>query len=95
MVTHTPHLWHTISMSEQSCDQHHYQITLEGQLDDHWADWFDGLTITTKIDNGNVTILTGPIADQAALRGLLNQIWDINLTLIAVERLNQVMIRVQ
>jgi hypothetical protein len=67
---------------------HHYQITLEGHLDECWSDCFDGLTMTTRRQNGGITILTGPVADQAALRGLLNQIWDFNLALIAVERLD-------
>ncbi len=66
-----------------------YQITLEGHLDKRWADWFDGFSIRYQHSNGDITILTGPVADQAALRGMLNQIWDFNLSLIAVERLNQ------
>ena len=35
-------------------------------------------------DNSPTTLLTGPVADQAALRGLLNKIWDLNLSLISV-----------
>lgn len=66
---------------------HYYQITLEGHLDDHWADWFEGLAMTHQRHNGDMTLLTGSVADQAALRGLLNQLWDFNLTIIAVERL--------
>lgn len=66
----------------------HYQILLEGCLDNRWADWFDGLTLTTEQQNGDLTILSGPIADQAALRGLLNQLWDFNLTLVGVIRLD-------
>ena len=69
-------------------NQNIYQITLQGHLDSRWADWFDGLTVSYQQDNEELTILTGPIADQAALRGLLNQIWDFNLTLVAVKRLN-------
>ncbi|MFO7680463.1 MAG: hypothetical protein R6X34_10465 [Chloroflexota bacterium] len=68
----------------------HFRITLEGCLDDRWANWFAGLTMHTQQHNGGVTILTGPIADQAALRGLLNQIWDFNLAIIAVERLDRI-----
>lgn len=76
-------------MSEKpSSNQHYYQIKLEGFLDDRWADWFDGLTMTTQRQNGSITTLTGPVADQAALRGLLNQIWDFNLALVAIERLD-------
>lgn len=74
--------------NETLANQHYYQITLEGCLDDRWADWFAGLTMTTRRHNGDITILTGPVADQAALRGLLNQIWDFNLSLVAVERLD-------
>ncbi len=66
-----------------------YQITLAGRLDDRWADWFDGMTIEYQRQNGGSTVLTVPAADQAALRGLLNQIWDFNLTIIAVERINE------
>ena len=88
MVSRPPYPWHTIYMNEQSCHNHHYQITLEGHLDNRWADWFNGLTLTSQEHNGSITILTGPVADQAALRGLLSQIWDFNLALIAVERLD-------
>jgi hypothetical protein len=68
--------------------QHCYQITIEGCLDAQWTDWFAGLDITTHHHNGSITILTGPVIDQAALRGLLNQIWDLNLALIALLRLD-------
>lgn len=76
-------------MSKQPTSARHtYQIALEGCLDDRWADWFAGLSMTTRRHNGDVTMLTGPVADQAALRGLLNQIWDFNLALISVKRLD-------
>ncbi len=65
-----------------------YQITLEGRLDNCWEDWFDGFTIRNLEQNDNNTVLIGPVADQAALRGLLNQIWDFSLVIIAVERLH-------
>ena len=41
--------------------------------------WFDGLTITLE-ENGN-TLLSGPVADQAALHGLLKKVRDLGLTL--------------
>ena len=76
-------------MSEKAYSkQYHYQITLAGGLDEQWADWFDGLVLTHPDQQPEITTLTGPVADQAALRGLLNQIWDFNLTLIAVQRLD-------
>lgn len=46
-----------------------YRITIGGQLDEPWAGWFESLTISHDED-GN-TVLAGPIADQAALRGIL------------------------
>src|SRR6266513_2991120 len=59
-----------------------YEIRLKGHLDDRWADWFDGLTITRE-DNGN-TRLTGVIVDQTALHGLLSKARDLGVPLIAV-----------
>ena len=62
-----------------------YQIKVQGKLDHRWSDWFSGLTVAVGDASGNppVTTLTGSI-DQAALRGILNRIWDLNLTLISV-----------
>ena len=66
-----------------------YCITVQGRLDKGWGEWLGGLSIdTTRDEHGAiVTSLTGEIVDQAALRGLLNRLWDWNLTLIAVTRL--------
>ena len=60
----------------------HYRIRLKGCLDDTWSDWFEEMAISSM---GAETILTGPIADQAALHGLLIRIRDLNLTLLSVE----------
>lgn len=62
----------------------HYAITVEGQVDRRWTEWFDGWTMTYT-DAGE-TVLSGPVTDQAALHGLLIRIRDLNLTLIAVMR---------
>lgn len=59
-----------------------YEIRVKGHLDNRWADWFDGLTITCE-DNGE-TRLTGPVADQAALHGLLRKVRNLGLPLVAV-----------
>ena len=59
-----------------------YEIRLKGHLDDRWADWFGGLTITLEED-GN-TLLTGPVIDQAALHGLLKKVRDLGMPLISV-----------
>lgn len=59
-----------------------YQIEIKGHLDTRWRDWFENLTIThTKAGN---TLLTGEIADQAALHGVLKKINNLGLTLVSV-----------
>ncbi len=60
-----------------------YQIKIKGFLDDRWADWFDGFTITHQ--GKTQTLLIGPIYDQGALHGILAKIRDLDLTLISVE----------
>jgi len=62
-----------------------YQIRVHGTLDSHWSGWFAGLTITHEAD-GN-TLLVGPVADQAALYGVINRLRDLGLTLLAIVRL--------
>lgn len=61
-----------------------YQIQVRGKLDESWSDWLSGMTITSE---SGITTLTGPVADQAALRGLLSKIWDLNLVLISATRI--------
>jgi hypothetical protein len=63
-----------------------YRLTLKGHLDNAWAAWFEGLTITLA-DNGE-TILTGPVVDQTALHGVLVKIRDLGLPLLALTRLD-------
>ena len=59
-----------------------YAITVRGHLDDQWSTWFEGLTITNGA-NGEA-VLAGPLVDQAALHGVLINIRDLGLPLIAV-----------
>jgi hypothetical protein len=62
----------------------HYVIRLKGHLASRWAEWFEGLTMTyTALGE---TILAGPIADQAALHGVLDRVRDLNVELISVNR---------
>jgi hypothetical protein len=61
-----------------------YQIRIAGHLSPQRADWFEGLTITLEED-GN-TLLSGPIADQAALHGLLKKVRDLGLPLLSVNQ---------
>jgi hypothetical protein len=68
-----------------------YEICIEGKLGDEWAGWFDGWTVRGQGDGGlpPVTLLTGRVVDQAGLRGILNKLWDLNLTLVSVQRLEK------
>ena len=62
-----------------------YEIRVEGQIDTRWSDWFAGLAISPQA--GGNTLLRGPLADQAALHGVLMKIRDLRLVLISVTRL--------
>jgi hypothetical protein len=74
-------------MSEISTGDHHpgrYEIRLKGHLDSRWAAWFDGLSLTTESDG--ITLIHGPVVDQAALYGLLQRIRDMGLPLVSVSQ---------
>ena len=60
-----------------------YDIRFEGRVDPRWATWFDGLTLTY---DGADTVVHGPVADQAALHGLLRKVRDLGLRLVSVNR---------
>ena len=62
-----------------------YQIRVSGHLGSEWSEWFGDFIIDNQ-PNGEAT-LTGVVVDQAALHGLLQQLFGLNLTLIAVNRL--------
>ena len=59
-----------------------YQIRVQGQLDTSWSDWLGGLTITSQ--PSGETLVTGPIIDQAALHGILDKLYAMNLTILSV-----------
>jgi hypothetical protein len=58
------------------------EIRVKGQIDQHWSDWFDDLTVTHN--DQNETVLNGPIVDQAALHGLLAKLRDLGLPIVSV-----------
>jgi hypothetical protein len=61
-----------------------YEIRVEEQIGEEWSDWFGSLSIH---NDGQGTLLTGPVADQAALYGLLNNFRDLGLSLVALRRI--------
>ena len=66
-----------------------YQIKISGILDQRWVGWFNEMQITTETqtDGRIVTVLTGPVVDQVALRGMVVRIWDLNMELVSLQRL--------
>jgi hypothetical protein len=63
-----------------------YEIRLNGHLDARWATWFDGLSVTHEGDG--TTVISGPVADQAALHGLLQRVRDLGLPLVSVTHID-------
>lgn len=63
-----------------------YEIHVQGQLDQRWATWFDGMALSAGPDGA--TVIRGHVADQAALHGLLNRLRDIGLPLLSVMRMD-------
>jgi hypothetical protein len=61
----------------------HYEIRVEGVLDQHWTAWFEGLEIGY---DDSQAVISGRVTDQAALHGVLNRICDLGLVLISVRR---------
>ena len=63
-----------------------YEIRIRGELDRGWEAWLGGLAVSSVSggEGGVTTTLTGHVLDQAALRGLLCRLWDLNLTLISL-----------
>ncbi len=68
----------------EPCEPGWYEIRLEGRLEDRWAAWFDGMTLTRT--PAGVSVLAGHVVDQAALHGLLARLRDLGLPLISVAR---------
>ena len=62
-----------------------YQIRVKDHIDNEWAEWFKPLQIINE-SNGEAT-LTGTVRDQSELHGLLNRVFELNLTLLAVNRI--------
>ena len=67
-----------------------YRIRFEGYLDKKWSERLGGMSLTTGKtgDHKPVSVLEGPIRDQAELFGVLNALYQRHLTLLSVEYLN-------
>ena len=63
-----------------------YQIKTQGSIDPSWSDWFSGMELTVEagVDGKAITTLTGPVPDQATLRGIVTRLWDLNLTILSL-----------
>jgi hypothetical protein len=75
-------------MKEESAPRM-YRIRVQGNLDPRWSEWLQSMSIVSKqtADGCPSVVLTGPLADQAALRGVLTRLWDLNLDIISVVRI--------
>lgn len=72
-------------------EQVQYEIQIRGWIDGRWAGWFEGLDMTLERDGHGepVTTLSAVVTDQAALRGILAKVWDLNLAVLSVTRLQE------
>lgn len=66
-----------------------YEIRVPGRLDESWAEWFEGMTITVECsdDGPTITTLAGKVADEAALQGMLDRLYSLGLRLLSVVRI--------
>jgi hypothetical protein len=63
-----------------------YELRVQGVLDARWSAWFEGLRVSS--DEHGQTTIAGPVADQAALHGLLAKVRDLGLPLLEVRRID-------
>ena len=76
-------------------NRHHpknmYQIKIKGHLQEKWTEWFNGMILNLTTSNQEIvhTTMLMNVPDQAALRGILNKIWDLNLSLISVKLIKE------
>ena len=65
-----------------------YRITIHGCLDDSWSEQLGGMAVSSELDarGSQLTVLTGPLVDQAALYGVLNALYGLGFALLSVER---------
>ncbi len=64
-----------------------FEIHVKGQLDSSWSDWLEGMEVTL-LENEEM-ILSGHIGDQAALLGILNKLYGLNLALLSLRKVKE------
>ena len=62
-----------------------YEVRVRGHLGSRWAAWFDGLSLS--IEDDGITVIRGPVVDQAALHGLLQKLRDVGIPLVSLVQL--------
>ena len=77
-----------ICLKKNEAEEIEYQIRVQGRIEAQWSTWLNGMTIIQESEEPPVTRISGVVIDQAKLRGIINQLWDLNLTLISVNREN-------
>ncbi len=80
-----------MQVEDESQKQTHYEIKVQGALDERWQSWFNGLLYSMEQvgDGTATTTITCYDTDQARLRGILTKIWNLNLALISVNRIEK------
>lgn len=65
-----------------------YQIRIQGHLQEKWIEWLNGSILDMAVPESGApeTILLVSLPDQAALRGFMNKIWDLNLIVLSVQQ---------
>ena len=64
----------------------YYQIHIQGHLGENWSDWLQAFQI--QYNENGITVLTGPVIDQAALRGLLERLFDLGIPILSFRQLD-------
>lgn len=79
---------HNLSLDRKNTSR--YRIVVSGELHESWSDWLGKVDFERRTGEFESchTILLGEVPDQAALRGLLNRIWDLNLEIISLNKQN-------
>ena len=68
-----------------------YRISVQGAIDRKWSEYLDDMAISLRqvADETPTTVLTGRLVDQAALMGVLNNVYDLGYPLLSVARVDQ------